>query len=115
MSYLETIVSGKNTIRFFTEHARGKLWLQWVAGRPEFATLFYPAPEVDSNITRELAYWFADNYITDDDQLSDAAFQIVANAGMYPANDLLFDLPGTQRTRRAAASACAALAAHRHE
>lgn len=109
MSYLETIVSGKNTIRFFTEHARGKLWLQWVAGRPEFATLFYPAPEVDSNITRELAYWFADNYITDDDQLSDAAFQIAANAGMYPANDLLFAIcralsghegPLPQRVRR---------------
>jgi hypothetical protein len=65
MSYLETIIGGKNTARFFTEHARGRLWLQWAAGRPEFATLFYPSHHVDPNITRELARWFAENYITE--------------------------------------------------
>jgi hypothetical protein len=89
MSYLESIVADKSTVRFFTANARGKLWLQWVATRPEFATLFYPTLTVDPDITRELANWFADNYITDD-ELSDAALAIVAEARTYPGYDLSF-------------------------
>jgi hypothetical protein len=47
-SFLETILSDKDTVRFFCEYARGTAWLQWAEGRPEFATLFYPSPHVDA-------------------------------------------------------------------
>jgi len=90
-SYLETIVANKNTVRFFTEHAKGLPWLQWVATRPEFATLFHPSPDIDRDITWELARWFAQNYVTDD-ALSDAALQIVAEAQTAPGPDLLFEI-----------------------
>jgi SIR2-like protein len=83
MSYLESIVSGKDTVKFFTRYARGKSWLRWIAGRPEFGSLFYPLPQVDSAVTSELASWFAENYLTDDD-MSDIALRIVADAGGQP-------------------------------
>lgn len=91
MSYLESIVGNEHTVRFFTEHARGKLWLQWAAARPEFATLFYPSPSVSPNVTFELARWFAENYINDD-ELSDAALLIVAEASTALSRDLLFEI-----------------------
>lgn len=91
MSYLETIIANKSTVRFFTEHARGVLWLQWAAGRPEFATLFHPVRDVDPSITWELARWLAQNYITDD-ELSDTALQIIAEAQAAPGPDLLFEI-----------------------
>jgi hypothetical protein len=80
MSYLESILSGKDTVKFFTQYARGKSWLRWGAERPEFGSMFYPAPQVDRVITGELANWFAENYLTDD-ELSDVALEIVAKAG----------------------------------
>lgn len=107
-SYLETVVGDKDTLRFFCEYARGAAWLQWTAGRPEFATLFYPSPHVDEDVPRQLANWFAENFVTDGD-LTDAAFQIVADAGAPPSSDLLFaisrqlarnELPLSERMRR---------------
>lgn len=91
VSYLESIIGDEHTVRFFTEHARGKLWLQWAATRPEFATLFYPSPDVEAKITHELARWFAENYISDD-ELSDVALLIVAEANTTPGHDLLFEI-----------------------
>lgn len=79
MSYLESIVSRKDTVKFFTLYARGKSWLSWAAGRPEFASLFYARPQIDPAITRELADWVADNYLTDD-ELSDISLEIVSAA-----------------------------------
>lgn len=91
MSYLETAIGNKDTVRFFREYARGKAWLQWAAGRPEFATIFYPSPFVDADVTRELAFWFADNYVTDD-ELSDTALQVVSDAGGRLGDDLTFGI-----------------------
>ncbi|WP_139333090.1 hypothetical protein [Mycobacterium sp. SP-6446] len=89
VSYLETVLGDRDTVRFFRQYARGKAWLQWAEGRPEFATLFHPSPSVAAEITYELALWFAENYVTDDD-VSDAAFQMVTNANGYLSDDLLF-------------------------
>jgi hypothetical protein len=89
VSFLEGVLAGKDTVRFFREYARGKAWLEWADGRPEFATLFHPSPHVDVEITRELSLWFAENYVTDD-AVSDAAFQIVTSAGGYLGDELLF-------------------------
>lgn len=107
-SYLETVLGDKTTVRFFTEFARGQSWLQWVSGRTEFATLFWPAPTVDRDVTHTLGKWFADNYVNDDD-LSDFAFQIVAESGPRLADDFSFAIcqklsrhqgPLSQRMRR---------------
>ena len=91
LSYLEGVLGDKDTVRFFCEYARGKAWLQWVDTRPEFSTLFRSSPYVAAEVTRELAYWFADNFVTDD-EASDAALQIVTNAGGSLCDDLLFAL-----------------------
>jgi SIR2-like domain len=108
VSFLEGVLADKDTVRFFREYARGEAWLQWADGRPEFATMFHPSPHVDGEITRELALWFAENYVTDD-AVSDAAFQIVVNAGGYVGDELLFaisrrlsiqDGPLSERMRR---------------
>lgn len=108
VSYLETVLGDKNTVRFFTEFARGQSWLQWVSGRPEFATLFWPAPTVEPDVTHALAKWFADNYINDD-EVSDVAFQIVAESGPHLVDDFVFAIcrqlslhkgPLSQRMRR---------------
>lgn len=108
VSYLETVLRDKNTVRFFTEFARGQSWLQWVSGRPEFATLFWPAPTVDPDVTHALAKWFADNYVNDDD-VSDVAFHLVAESGPHLVDDFVFAIcrqlslhkgPLSQRMRR---------------
>ncbi|CAM3657974.1 DUF4020 domain-containing protein [Mycobacterium frederiksbergense] len=108
VSYLETVLGDKNTVRFFTEFARGQSWLQWISGRPEFATLFWPAPTVDPDVTHALAKWFADNYVNDDD-VSDIAFQLVAESGPHLVDDFVFAIcrqlslhkvPLSQRMRR---------------
>ncbi|MCH9733549.1 MAG: DUF4020 domain-containing protein [Actinomycetia bacterium] len=108
VSYLETVIGDKKTVRFFTEFARGRSWLQWVSGRPEFATLFWPAPTVDPDVTHALAKWFADNYVNDDD-VSDIAFQLVAEAGPHLVDHFSFTIcqqlsrhqgPLSQRMRR---------------
>lgn len=89
VSYLETVLGDTDMVRFFCEYARGPAWLQWVESRPQFATLFHPSPNVDPEITRYLATWFADNYVNDD-EVSDAAFQIVADVGGHLGSDVLF-------------------------
>lgn len=88
-SFLEGILASKDTVRFFREFARGKAWLHWADSRPEFATLFHQSPHVDMEITRELSLWFAENYVTEEDD-SDTAFQIVTDAGGYLGDELLF-------------------------
>lgn len=108
VSYLETVLAEKNTVRFFCEYARGPAWLRWAETTPQFATLFRPSPHVDPEITQQLAAWFADNYVTDDD-VSDHAFKIVADVGGHLGDDLLFCVarqlargvtPLTKRMRR---------------
>ena len=108
VSYLESVLGDKNTVRFFTEFARGKAWLQWVSGRTEFATLFRPAPSVDPDVTYALATWFADNYVNDE-EVSDVAFQILAESGPHLVDDFAFTIcrqlsrlqcPLSQRARR---------------
>jgi hypothetical protein len=89
VSFLEGVLADKDTVRFFTQYARGEAWLQWAEGRPEFATIFYPSPHVDSEITRELACWFVENYIVDD-PVSDTAFHLVANVDGHLGDQLLF-------------------------
>lgn len=44
ISYLEAVVADGDTVRFFTEHARGPEWLSWVAGQPAFRCLFDAGP-----------------------------------------------------------------------
>jgi hypothetical protein len=91
VSYLESIFRGTDTIKFFTLYARGESWLRWAAERPEFTSLFYPAPQVDPVITRELAIWFAENYLADD-QLADVAFELVADTSGSLGPDLLHEI-----------------------
>jgi hypothetical protein len=89
VAFLEGVLADKDTVRFFTQYARGEAWLQWAEGRPEFATIFYPSPHVDSEVTRELSNWFAENYIVDD-PVSDTAFHLVANVDGHLGDQLLF-------------------------
>jgi hypothetical protein len=89
VSFLEGVLADRDAVRFFTQYARGEAWLQWADGRPEFATIFYPSPHVDSEVTRELAWWFAQNYIVDD-PISDTAFHLVANADGDLGDQLVF-------------------------
>ena len=89
VSFLEGVLADEDAVRFFTQYARGEAWLQWAASRPEFATIFHPSPHADSEVTRELANWFADNYIIDDPEF-DTAFHLVADADGHLSDQLLF-------------------------
>ncbi|WNG82390.1 SIR2 family protein [Mycobacterium sp. ITM-2016-00316] len=107
-SFLEEILASKETVRFFTEYARGDAWLLWADNRPEFATLFHSSTAVDGEITRALSFWFAENFVTEEDA-ADTAYRIVVSAGGYLGDDLLFavsrqlthqQLPLSDRMRR---------------
>jgi Domain of unknown function (DUF4020)/SIR2-like domain len=78
MSYLEAVVADRSTVGFFAEHARGPEWLSWAATQDNFQNLFSPAAE-PSDCTRALAFWFAENYVMEEN-LSDHAWGLVSKA-----------------------------------
>jgi hypothetical protein len=61
LDYIAACLLEPSRTRFFTKHARGLDWLQWMEGQPPFKRLF----KVNGNfsgeeeeVSRELAYWF---------------------------------------------------------
>ncbi|OBF38154.1 hypothetical protein A5724_10520 [Mycobacterium sp. ACS1612] len=65
MSYLESIISDEQTVKFFTKFAQGELWLRWIAEKEEFRVLFTVATE-SKPTAWQLATWFAENYVTEE-------------------------------------------------
>lgn len=97
MSYLEAVVADGDTVRFFTEYARGTEWLSWAAGQPVFRTLFDPRSP-GSACADPLADWFAGQYIMDE-ALSDHALSVVTEAGGV-LGPLLWSAIGLHLNRR---------------
>ena len=79
VSYLESVVAEPGKVKFFVEFARGAEWLDWVATRAEFRALFGSADQ-DSICTRELAWWFAYHFVTDEDR-SPTALDVMLRSG----------------------------------
>lgn len=77
-SYLESIIADGQTVRFFTEFARGEAWLSRALQRRELDALFDPRAE-RSTVTWHLAEWMATHYVTED--FSDLALAVVREAG----------------------------------
>ncbi|GAA1026175.1 DUF4020 domain-containing protein [Amycolatopsis albidoflavus] len=78
-SYLESVVADPDRIDLFTTLARGREWLEWTARQPEFQKLF-DETALPTSVTRSLAYWFAENFVVQED-LTSAAFGVLREAG----------------------------------
>ena len=78
MSYLESIISGEHTVKFFTDYARGEAWLRWVTDRPEFGSLFGQGAQ-NNAVSWQLATWFAENYVTE--EFSFVALEVATQLG----------------------------------
>jgi hypothetical protein len=65
-SYLDYICADEETVKIFTKHARDPAWLWWAAERPEFLRLFAGAPGPTTKTTQQLALWFAEDYVTNE-------------------------------------------------
>ncbi|WP_198166764.1 DUF4020 domain-containing protein [Mycobacterium sherrisii] len=87
-SYLESIVVDEGTVRIFTDHARDPAWLWWAAEKPCFRTLFDQRPGTPDVIVEQLAFWFAEYFVTEEQ--SGIALAIVFNAGGHLGPDLAF-------------------------
>ncbi|MFD9963969.1 DUF4020 domain-containing protein [Amycolatopsis sp. NPDC058986] len=77
-SYLESVVADADRVALFTELARGQAWLEWTARQPDFKKLFDHAAQPTS-VTISLAYWFAQNFVTEE-SLTSAAFGVLRKA-----------------------------------
>jgi Domain of unknown function (DUF4020)/SIR2-like domain len=75
--YLKEAVLELSTLRFFTRHARGVQWLQWVEGHPGFQRLFTLRSEY-SETDWELASWFSTQFVV---QHPEEALDVVRRKG----------------------------------
>ena len=78
-SYLESILSDTELVRFFTESADSVEWLDWIAKQQPFNELFVPAT-VANESQRELAYWYARKFVVNEEK-SSAAFEVLRHNG----------------------------------
>lgn len=62
VSYLEETLEHPERIRYFVEKARGPAWLDWVAGRPVFQSLF-DCDRAGTGPAQALVSWVADHYM----------------------------------------------------
>lgn len=75
-SYLESVLASPDTTQQFCELATRKEWLTWANTQPAFRRLFDPAAD-DDPLSRHLAYWYADRYVTVEAH-TEHAFEILA-------------------------------------
>lgn len=87
-SYLESIIADEGTVRLFTDHARDPAWLWWAAEKTYFRSLFDPRPGPTNAVAQQLALWFAEYYVTEEQ--SGVALAIVFNAGGRLGPDLAY-------------------------
>ncbi len=80
MSYLESMLEQPETAREFTQLATRNEWLEWANTRPQFDKLFDPKAASD-DVTRTLAYWYAESFVVASETLNDIAFKIMADRG----------------------------------
>ncbi len=76
MSYLESLLGDVDTARLFTELASTAEWLTWANTRPEFGRLFND--EAPDDVTRTLAYWYAERFVLSSEELNSAALDVLA-------------------------------------
>jgi hypothetical protein len=87
IAYLESIIANETTVKFFTEYARGELWLRWLANNDKFRALFNQGAPSDSS-SWVLPTWFAESYVTE--ELSDVALTVVTQMGGRLGPELAF-------------------------
>jgi hypothetical protein len=80
MSYLESMLEQPDTAREFTQLATRNEWLEWANARPQFDKLFGPKAASDE-VTRTLAYWYAESFVVASETANDIAFKILADRG----------------------------------
>lgn len=92
-SYLDEIVSDPSRAHHFTNTARGfatpalaAAWLDWMASRPQFVSLF-DALTPKSQLSRRLATWFSEEFIAEPN-LTTEALRIVSQQGAAFSDDL---------------------------
>ena len=78
-SYLSEVVADPDLVRIFTRHARGPVWLRWVATRPG-TKLFTPSTNLGT-ADEELLLWFARRY-SDDEQTAAEALSLIVENGV---------------------------------
>ena len=75
--YLKESLADVSTTRFFTRHARGVQWLQWIETQPCFVRIF-DIHSHSSECENELTSWFASAFAV---QHSDEALEVVRRKG----------------------------------
>ena len=92
-SYLDGIISDPSRVHHFTNTARGfaapalaAAWLDWMARRPQFVSLF-DALTPKSQLSRRLATWFSEEFIAEPN-LTTEALRIVSQQGAAFSDDL---------------------------
>lgn len=92
-SYLNGIVSDPSRVHHFTNTARGfatpalaASWLDWMARRPQFISLF-DALAPKGKLSRRLAVWFSEEFIAEP-SLTAEALRIVGQQGGAFSDDL---------------------------
>lgn len=78
-SYLSDSLRRPDRVKFFTEQAKDVFWLNWAAEQEPFQSLFERQGEPTEG-SAWLANWFVESFALDENY-SDAAFSIVADAG----------------------------------
>ena len=63
LDYVANGLKDISTARFFTRYARGPKWLRWTENKDFMSALFRPALS-NTDIDRQLANWFAENFVT---------------------------------------------------
>lgn len=71
-------------MRFFTEHADGSEWLNWLTGQPSFAALFEPSAS-PSAVSEALAIWFVDRFVMNEARSASALELLAQNGGRMSA------------------------------
>ena len=84
VSYLERAVRDPETVRFFTEHADGADWLEWLSRQPTFVALFDTAAP-STAVSRELADWFARRFVMDEGRTETASKLLARHGGRVSA------------------------------
>ena len=74
-SYLEDIITDPQMISFFTDHARGPAWLEWVTNRDVFDSIFEPLDTV-GEVGTALGWWFCRHFVVNP-ALSDTALRVI--------------------------------------
>jgi hypothetical protein len=75
--FLKDALSELSTLRFFTRHAHGLEWLQWVEPQPVFQRIFAVRSEYSTH-DFELASWFANHFSI---QHTGQALEVLRRAG----------------------------------